>query len=195
MGGTLVTVAKDVKIQVEFNPALVRAYRLIGYENRLLRDEDFNDDTKDAGDIGSGHSVTALYEVIPVGVESDVEVREPEPLRYQEPGRAAQVAGDELLTLQVRYKSPEDDHSQLLALPVVDSGDPAESLDFQFQAAVAEFGLLLRRSPYKGAADFGHVVETARASLGQDRDGYRAEFVRLVERARGIDLAHGADAS
>ena len=189
MGGTLLTIARDVKVQVEFNPSRVRGYRLIGYENRLLRDEDFSDDAKDAGDIGSGHSVTALYEVIPVGVESEVEVREPEPLRYQEPGPAARVASDELLTVRVRYKSPEDDHSQLLALPVVDSGGRAESLDFQFQAAVAEFGLLLRRSPYRGAADFGHVVEAARAALGQDREGYRAEFVQLVERARGIDLA------
>jgi Ca-activated chloride channel family protein len=137
--------------------------------------------------------VTALYEVIPVGVESDVEVREPEPLRYQQPGLAARVASDELLTVQVRYKDPEGDHSQQLALPVVDSGDRAASLDFQFQAAVVEFGLLLRRSPYRGAADFGRVVEVARASLGQDREGYRAEFVELVERARGIDLAQAPD--
>jgi Ca-activated chloride channel family protein len=193
MGGTLVTIAKDVKVQVEFNPSRVRAYRLIGYENRLLRDEDFADDTKDAGDIGSGHSVTALYEVIPVGVESDALVREPEPLRYQEPRPAAPVASDELLSVQVRYKRPEDDRSQLLALPVVDSGDRAESLDFRFQAAVAEFGLLLRRSPHRGAADFGRVFEAARSSLGQDREGYRSEFVLLVERARGIDLAQAPD--
>ncbi|HXK22694.1 MAG TPA: VWA domain-containing protein [Myxococcota bacterium] len=193
MGGTLVAIAKDVKVQVEFNPVRVRAYRLIGYENRLLRDEDFADDTKDAGDIGSGHSVTALYEVIPVGVESDALVREPAPLRYQQPGSAARVASDELLTVQVRYKRPDDDHSQLLSLPVVDSGDRTVSLDFQFQAAVAEFGLLLRRSPYKGASDYGHVVEAARASLGEDRQGYRAEFVQLVERARGIDLAQTSD--
>jgi Ca-activated chloride channel family protein len=193
MGGTLLTVAKDVKVQVEFNPSRVHAYRLIGYENRLLRDEDFADDKKDAGDIGSGHSVTALYEVIPVGVESDVVVREAGPLHYQQAGAAAPVASDELLMLQVRYKNPEDAHSELLSLPVVDSGDAAASLDFQFQAAVAEFGLLLRHSPYKGTADFGHVVETARSSLGEDSEGYRAEFVQLVERARGMELAEASD--
>jgi len=193
MGGTLLTIAKDVKVQVEFNPSRVRAYRLIGYENRLLRDEDFADDTKDAGDIGSGHAVTALYEVIPVGVESDVAVREAAPLHYQQGGPAEGDASDELLTVQVRYKNPEDAHSELLSLPVVDAGEAAASLDFQFQAAVAEFGLLLRHSPYKGTADFGHVVVTARASLGDDSEGYRAEFVQLVERARGMKLAQASD--
>jgi Ca-activated chloride channel family protein len=189
LGGTLFTVAKDVKVQVEFNPARVSAYRLIGYENRLLRDEDFADDTKDAGDIGSGHSVTALYEVVPVGVESDVVVREPESLRYQEPDHAPRTASDELLYVQVRYKNPDDEHSRLLSLPVVDEGSPAQSVDFRFQTAVAEFGLLLRNSPNRGGADWGRVAQTARGALGPDRGGYRAEFVSLVDGARRASVA------
>ena len=189
LGGTLITVAKDVKVQVEFNPARVRAYRLIGYENRLLRDEDFADDTKDAGDIGSGHSVTALYEVIPVGVQSDVAVRELDPLRYQAVSAQPRTETDELLFVQVRYKAPESERSQLLSLPVRDEGKTNQSVDFRFQAAVAEFGLLLRQSPHRGGADWGRVAETARAALGHDGEGYRAEFVRLVDGARGIDIA------
>jgi Ca-activated chloride channel family protein len=193
LGGTLFTVARDVKVQVEFNPARVHAYRLIGYENRLMLDEDFADDAKDAGDIGSGHSVTALYEVIPVGVRSDVTVRELEPLRYQDEqaGTPPRAQSDELLYVQVRYKDLDAERSQLLSLPVADAGNAAPSLDFRFQAAVAEFGLLLRQSPYRGAADWSRVVETARAAQGSDREGYRAEFVRLVEGARGIELAAG----
>ena len=191
LGGTLFTVAKDVKIQVEFNPRRVRAYRLIGYENRLLRDEDFADDTKDAGDIGSGHSVTALYEVIPVGVESDVAVRSVDSLRYQDVRSEPRGDSGELLYVQVRYKTPQGERSQLLSLPVVDDRTAAQSGDFRFQTAVAEFGLLLRQSQYRGGADWGRVAETARGALGRDSEGYRAEFVRLVDQARGIELAEG----
>ena len=191
LGGTLYTVAKDVKIQVEFNPSRVRAYRLIGYENRLLRDEDFADDTKDAGDIGSGHSVTALYEVIPAGVESDVAVRGLDPLRYQQATTEPRDGSGELLYVQVRYKTPQGERSQLLSLPVREDGTAAQTDDFRFQAAVAEFGLLLRQSQYRAGADWGRVAEVARATLGRDPDGYRAEFVRLVDGARQIHLAHG----
>jgi Ca-activated chloride channel family protein len=189
LGGTLFTVAKDVKVQVEFNPARVQAYRLIGYENRLLRDEDFADDVKDAGDVGSGHSVTALYEVVPMGVQSDVAVRDLESLRYQKPDPAPRSDHRELLFVQLRYKTPDGDRSQLLSLPVADEGKSDPSLDFRFQIAVAEFGLLLRHSPHRGGADWGRVAETARGALGADREGYRAEFLGLIDRARGVDLA------
>jgi Ca-activated chloride channel family protein len=189
LGGTLYTVAKDVKIQVEFNPSQVRAYRLIGYENRLLRDEDFADDTKDAGDIGSGHSVTALYEVIPAGVESDVAIRELDSLRYQKVSTAPRGESAELMYVQVRYKTPQGEQSQLLTLPVADDHATAQTDDFRFQAAVVEFGLLLRNSQYRGGADWGRVVEVARGALGPDREGYRAEFVRVAEAVRGIGLA------
>ena len=190
LGGTLYTVAKDVKIQVEWNPARVRGYRLIGYENRMLRNEDFTDDKKDAGEVGSGHSVTALYEVVPVGVETDVTIRMPDSLRYQR--RATQPtanAGAELLFVKVRYKQPDGDQSRLLTQPVLAAAQVAPSTDFQFQAAVAEFGLLLRKSEFRGKADLTRVVAAARDARGPDPDGYRAEFVRLAEAVRAIGLA------
>src|SRR6266540_4150461 len=190
LGGTLYTVAKDVKIQVEWNPARVRAYRLIGYENRLLRNEDFTDDKKDAGEVGSGHSVTALYEIVPVGVNTDVTIRMPDSLRYQR--RSVQqnsAAGPELLFVKVRYKQPDGDVSRLLSQPVVATAGQAPSTDFQFQAAVAEFGLLLRNSDFRGKADLSRVIAAARDARGSDPDGYRAEFVRLAEAVRGIGLA------
>src|SRR6266540_2967764 len=190
LGGTLYTVAKDVKIQVEWNPARVRAYRLIGYENRLLRNEDFTDDKKDAGEVGSGHSVTALYEIVPVGVNTDVTIRMPDSLRYQR--RSVQqnsAAGPELLFVKVRYKQPDGDVSRLLSQPVVATAGQAPSTDFQFQAAVAEFGLLLRNSDFRGKADLSRVIAAARDARGSDPDGYRAEFVRLAEAIRGIGLA------
>jgi Ca-activated chloride channel family protein len=190
LGGTLYTVAKDVKIQVEWNPARVQAYRLIGYENRLLRNEDFADDKKDAGDVGSGHSVTALYEVVPVGVKTDVRIRLPDSLRYQRRTvQSTSAAGPELLFVKVRYKQPDGDQSRLISQPVLASATASPSVDFQFQAAVAEFGLLLRNSDFKGTADLGHVIAAAREARGQDPDGYRAEFVRLAETVRGIGLA------
>ena len=190
LGGTLYTVAKDVKIQVEWNPARVRAYRLIGYENRMLRNEDFVDDKKDAGEVGSGHSVTALYEVVPVGVNTDVTIRMPDSLRYQNRNaQSTSAAGPELLFVKVRYKQPDGDQSRLISQPVLAQAGQAPSVDFQFQAAVAEFGLLLRNSDFRGKADLGHVIAAAREARGNDADGYRAEFVRLAETVRGIGLA------
>jgi Ca-activated chloride channel family protein len=190
LGGTLYTVAKDVKIQVEWNPARVRAYRLIGYENRMLRNEDFADDKKDAGEVGSGHSVTALYEVVPVGVNTDVTIRMPDSLRYQHrDAQSTSAAGPELLFVKVRYKQPDGDQSRLISQPVLAQAGQAPSVDFQFQAAVAEFGLLLRNSDFRGKADLGHVIAAAREARGQDPDGYRAEFVKLAEAVRGIGLA------
>jgi Ca-activated chloride channel family protein len=181
MSGTLITIAKDVKIQVEFNPARVAAYRLIGYENRLLHKEDFNDDTKDAGEIGAGHTVTALYELVPAG--QSVGVPSVDPLKYQTPPQpAAPAQSDELLHVKVRYKAPEGDTSQLIETPVRDGGltYPQASPDFKFAAAVAGFGMVLRDSPYKGSANLEAVIELAEAGKGRDPGGYRAEFLELV---------------
>ncbi len=190
LGGTLYTVAKDVKIQVEWNPARVQGYRLIGYENRLLRNEDFADDKKDAGEVGSGHSVTALYEVVLVGAQTDEKIRMPDSLRYQRrESQSTSAAGPELLFVKVRYKQPDGDQSRLLSQPVLAGADQKPSVDFQFQAAVAEFGLLLRNSDFRGKADLGHVIAAAREARGRDADGYRAEFVKLAEAVRGIGLA------
>jgi Ca-activated chloride channel family protein len=190
LGGTLYTVAKDVKIQVEWNPARVRAYRLIGYENRLLRNEDFADDKKDAGEVGSGHSVTALYEVVPVGVNTDVTIRMPDSLRYQRRNtQPSEAAGPELLFVKVRYKAPDGDESRLITQPLLAGTRSTPSVDFQFQAAVAEFGLLLRNSDFRGKADLARVIAAAREARGPDRDGYRAEFVKLAEAVRGIGVA------
>jgi Ca-activated chloride channel homolog len=187
MSGTLVTIAKDVKIQVEFNPAQATAYRLIGYENRLLKKEDFNNDQKDAGDIGAGHTVTALYEVVPLGVELDAPGVDP--LRYQKPVRLSNAADrDELLTLKLRYKEPEKDASKLMVAPVTDTGRKFTQAtdDFKFASAVAEFGLILRDSPYKGTASFADVQKLAQGNRGRDIEGYREEFLKLVERARSL---------
>ncbi len=180
-GGTLVTVAKDVKIQVEFNPAHVAAYRLIGYENRMLEARDFNDDKKDAGEIGAGHSVTALYEIVPPGastLEKDVD-----DLRYQT-GRTPTPAAnsDELMTVKLRYKQPRGTESKLISYAVRDTGSAwqAASGDFRFAASVAAFGMVLRKSEHRGGADYDMVRTLARDALGQDTHGYRAEFVKLV---------------
>ena len=191
-GGTMVTIAKDVKLQVEFNPAKVAAYRLIGYENRLLRDQDFNDDTKDAGEIGSGHTVTALYEVIPVGARTDQKVQGVDPLRYQTPSddRPARNRSDELLFVRLRYKEPTGETSRLIEHPVVArAGRP--SADFTFASAVAAFGLVLRDSEFKGKASLDDVLRAAKATVGADPHGYRADFVRVVEAARDIRRGEG----
>ncbi|HEX8672766.1 MAG TPA: von Willebrand factor type A domain-containing protein [Longimicrobium sp.] len=180
MGGTLLTVAKDVKLQVEFNPARVRAYRLIGYENRLLANQDFNDDTKDAGEMGAGHTVTALYEIIPVGVRSDAVVRGVDSLRYRTAAPApARTSTGELAFVKVRYKLPDGDTSRLLEHPVRDTG-AAASADFTFATAVAGFGMLLRESEHRGTLTLDQVVRLAEGSRGADPEGYRGEFVRLV---------------
>ena len=186
LGGTLLTIAKDVKLQVEFNPEHVRAYRLIGYENRLLAAEDFDDDGKDAGELGAGHTVTALYELVPAGVEGTVEVREPAGLRYQagtEPVRAR--SGAELGYVKLRYKPPTSDTSRLLEVALRPAVRRA-SEDTRFAAAVAAFGMVLRDSEHRGSASFAAVLELARGALGYDPDGYRAEFVRIVEAARKL---------
>ncbi|HLS47508.1 MAG TPA: VWA domain-containing protein, partial [Gemmatimonadales bacterium] len=201
---TLFTIAKDVKVQVEFNPARVQAYRLIGYENRLLAKEDFNDDAKDAGELGAGHTVTALYEIVPAGMPMDVNTGTTDPLRYQpnpEPvsGRTterpaadgpARSHPDEWLTVKLRYKPPRSDRSRLLSETVRD-GDVRGRVtgDFAFAASVAAFGMVLRNSEHRGSAGFEQVLELARASRGEDRDGYRAEFIRLVELARSMGVA------
>jgi Ca-activated chloride channel homolog len=186
--GTLFTIAKDVKIQVEFNPAEVAAYRLVGYENRALRDEDFNNDSIDAGELGAGHTVTALYEVIPVGVRTNTRVPGVDPLRYQTPERRSTSQRGELLTVKLRYQRPEGSASRLIETAVRDNerGDSRVTPDFQFAAAVAEFGMLLRNSEFKGTSNARQVLELAREGLGEDRFGYRAEFVRLVQNWQAI---------
>ena len=180
--GTLFTIAKDVKIQVEFNPAEVASYRLVGYENRALRDEDFNNDSIDAGELGAGHTVTALYEIIPVGGEGPSTVPRVDPLRYQRPAPRPDAPRGELLTVKLRYQRPEGSTSQLLEAPVrdVERRDQRLSDDFGFATAVAEFGMLLRNSEFKGTSSGSSVLEMARAHRGEDRDGYRAEFIQLV---------------
>jgi len=181
-GATLVTVAKDVKIQVEFNPANVAAYRLIGYENRVLRNQDFNDDKKDAGEIGAGHTVTALYEIVPPGAEIDLP--KVDALKYQRPAPTTpSTAGrDELMTVKLRYKAPDGDDSRLITVPVKNrTAELSENVGFA--AAVAEFGMLLRQSEYRGSATPADAAALARRFRGADPDGYRAEFVRLVELA------------
>lgn len=190
MVGTLITIARDVKIQVEFNPAKVNAYRLVGYENRMLRAEDFNDDKKDAGEIGAGHTVTALYEIVPAG--NKVSLPAVDPLKYQPADNASQpqkVEGsDELLTVKLRYKAPDGDTSTPLAFPLVDDGAPfgKASADFKFAAAVAGFGMLLRDSEHKQGLTLEAVREIAEESLGADSSGYRAEFLNLVVRAKEL---------
>jgi Ca-activated chloride channel family protein len=181
-GATLVTIAKDVKIQVEWNPRQVAGYRLLGYENRLLRAEDFDDDRKDAGEIGAGHTVTALYEVVPAGLPLD---RPGVALKYQQPpAPSSAAAGDELMTVKLRYKQPEGDASRLVATAVsARGGDERGTERLRFAAAVAAFGMLLRESEHRGAADWPLVLELARAGSGDDAQGYRSEFLDLATRA------------
>ncbi|MBO0700851.1 MAG: VWA domain-containing protein [Zavarzinella sp.] len=185
-GGSLVTVAKDVKLQVEFNHTRVNAYRLIGYENRVLKNEDFRDDEKDAGDMGSGHTVTALYEVVPVGV--DVPLADAGDLKYQQkPQDTAAAKTGEWLTLRMRYKDPDTDAAREIAFPLGKDGLRTHgSPDFRFASAVAAFGLLLRDSEYKGSATWAAVREWAKSGLGHDRRGYRADFLDLVNRAERL---------
>jgi Ca-activated chloride channel family protein len=185
-GAALVTVAKDVKLQVEFNPNQVAGYRLIGYENRLLHAQDFRDDRKDAGDMGAGHTVTALYELVPAG--RPVPAPGVAPLKYQKPAEPAAAADSgELCTVRLRYKEPDADTGRELAVPVRrGAADARPSDDFRFAAAVAAFGMLLRDSPYKGGATFEAVEASARAGLGRDPHGHRAEFLKLVRTAGSL---------
>ncbi|MDE2763426.1 MAG: von Willebrand factor type A domain-containing protein [Gemmatimonadota bacterium] len=185
-GGTLVTVAKDVKLQVEFNPSRVAGYRLLGYENRLLADEDFNDDTKDAGELGAGHTVTALYEVVPAGTGVP---RAVDALRYQPEPDDPPLSefDDEMLYVKVRYKDRDGTKSRLLEHAVADRGGTG-STDFRFAAAVAGFGMLLRDSEHAGAFTLDDVVRLAEKGKGEDPRGYRGEFIRLVEATRDLGL-------
>lgn len=195
MQGTLVTVAKDVKVQVEFNPAAVREHRLIGYENRLLAKEDFNDDGKDAGDVGAGHSVVALYELVPAGLPPGAEPGpvvdrlkyQPEEIRLAAPpSPSASAAGSlEALTVKVRYKEPEGNVSRLVEVALKDDALPVEKAgrEFKFTAAVAGFGLLLRESPHAGQLSWDLIRRLAREGKGEDALGYRGEFLQLIEKA------------
>ena len=185
MGATLFTIAKDVKIQIEFNPVRVKAYRLVGYENRLLAKEDFEDDTKDAGELGAGHTVTAMYEVIPAG--SDEDVRLAGDLKYQ----VTKLNKDayhshELMTVKLRYKEPDGDRSKLIEQVALDQNTRLQrtSDNFRFSAAVAEWGLLLRDSKFKGDGSYDRVLEMAKGAKGDDKEGYRAEFINLVESSK-----------
>ena len=192
IGSTLVTIAKDVKIQVEFNPVRVAEYRLIGYENRALRDEDFNDDRKDAGEIGAGHTVTALYELVLRGTQDGKPLVDD--LKYQRKPDPTEAAGSgELLTLKLRYKQPDGDTSRLLVFPVKDAGHDLASAseDFTFAAAVASFGMILQRSEHVGDIDLADIAIMARAGQGRDVEGYRAKFMELVEQAQLV-VSRGA---
>lgn len=194
LGATLVTVANDVKLQVEFNPTVVASYRLIGYEDRLLRNEDFVDDKKDAGDVGAGHSVTALYEIVPVGVKSSDDARSTDTLRYATPERnnLSRQKNDELLYVKLRYKRPGEPVSQLMTHIVrTDDIRRNASDDFRFAASVASFGMLLRDSEYKGTSNSASILEMARSARGADAGLYRAEFVSLVERWERMNRVAG----
>ena len=186
-GATLVTVAKDVKVQIEFNPSQVAAYRLVGYENRLLRKEDFNNDRTDAGEMGAGHTVTALYEIVPAG--GRMPAGDVDPLKYQRPTTVAVPSSpsDEVMTVKVRYKAADGDTSKLLEFPVRQAS-PKMTANIGFASAVAEFGMLLRRSDFKGSATWADAASLAREHRGRDDDGYRAEFIRLVELAGALDM-------
>jgi len=187
-GGTLFTIAKDVKLQIEFNPAKVQGYRLIGYENRLLNKEDFKDDKKDAGELGSGHTVTALYEVIPVGIEDEF-LKNVDELKYQKKAKAGKTSGsEEILTVKFRYKEPSGSESKLIEHPVIDNEIAFDrtSENFRFAACVAEFGMLLTDSKFRSNASFAHVIQTAINAKGKDIEGYRKEFITLVRKADNL---------
>lgn len=183
-GGTLFTIAKDVKLQLEFNPAQVKGFRLIGYENRLLNREDFDDDTKDAGELGAGHTVTALYEIIPNDVESPFLANTD--LKYQEiTSTPKSEFKDELMTVKLRYKPRDGNKSKLIkhsvdakALKLNESSD-----NFRWSASVAAFGMLLRDSKFKGDASFKNISDLAKAAKGKDENGYRKEFIELIQKA------------
>ncbi len=184
-GSTLFTIAKDVKLQIEFNPAKVQSYRLIGYENRMLKKEDFNNDAKDAGELGAGHCVTALYEIIPVGVVDEF-ITKVDALKYQaQLTNNSNSATDEIMTIKLRYKKPDEEISKLIVQPVVDMHTSLKSTsdNFRFSAAVAAFGMVLRNSAYKSNASYKSVIELAEPAKGVDKEGYRNEFIELVNEA------------
>ena len=185
-GGTLFTIAKDVKFQLEFNPKQVKAYRLVGYENRLLNAEDFNDDTKDAGEMGAGHTVTALYEIIPVN-SSDV-APFVDPLKYQDSQPVSGKTSKELLTIKLRYKQPDGNKSKLLELPVKNRVVINTSDNFRFSAAVASFGMLLRGSEFMGNTTINSVLDLAKNAKSKDGEGYRSEFIQLVKTVNDLQF-------
>lgn len=187
-GSTMYAVAKDVKLQVEFNPAKVQSYRLVGYETRMLNNEDFNDDTKDTGEMGAGHTVTALYEIIPTGISGNIP-GSIDPLKYQTETNINTQTGNssELLTVKLRYKTPEEEKSKKIEKSVTDMGKDNISPDFRFASAVAMFAQLLKDSDFKGEATYDKVIETANKGLSFDPEGYRAEFVRLVQSTKGLN--------
>ena len=181
-GGTLFTIAKDVKIQIEFNPAKVKSYRLVGYENRLLNEEDFDNDKIDAGELGSGHTVTALYEIVPTENIDDLEQK----LKYQQTNLKDKAkSSNEIATISLRYKEPTEDSSKLIEKSIVDELKKFESTsdNFKFSAAVAQFGMLLRDSEFKGNSSFASMIRLAKNSKGKDDEGYRAEFIKMAEMA------------
>lgn len=186
-GGTLFTIAKDVKLQIEFNPAKVQAYRLIGYENRMLAKEDFNNDEKDAGELGSGHTVTALYEVIPVGVESKF-IEKVDKLKYSSEPKTLASNTTEIMTIKFRYKKPDEDKSRLIEHAVNDQhvmlGNA--SANFRFASAVAAFSMVLRNSEFKQNATYDVAWKLAKDALGNDEEGYRSEFLQLLKRAESL---------
>ena len=189
VAGTLYTIAKDVKLQVEFNPARVAGYRLIGYENRVLNDRDFNDDRKDAGEIGAGMSVTALYEIVPAGQR--VENPGVDPLKYPSVNAPVANNSNELMTVKLRYKEPSADESKLLSIGALDQskGFAAASENLRFAASVAAFGMLLRDSRYKGSATYDNAKQWAQAAQGADLRGYRQEFAQLIDKAKSLPPA------
>ena len=188
LSSTLITIAKDVKVQIEFNPNFVESYRLIGYENRMLETEDFNNDKKDAGEIGAGHAVTALYEIVPAGsVEASIPVVDP--LKYQTPREiAGDGKGQELMTVKLRYKNPGEEQSQKQSIAIRNRETPFREIDaeFQFAAAVANFAMQLRESEYKGAWTYSDIETIARATKGDDPHGFREEFLQMVSVAKSL---------
>ncbi len=194
-GGTLFTIAKDVKLQIEFNPAKVQAYRLIGYENRMLNKEDFNNDEKDAGELGSGHTVTAIYEIIPVGVANDF-LEKIDPLKYQQATKPiGDFNSDELMTIKFRYKKPDAEKSLLIVHAVKDQspGLNRTSDNFRFVSAVAEFGMLLRNSEFKQKCSFEKAYMLGKSALGNDTEGYRREFLLLIKGAESLTKKNTRD--
>jgi Ca-activated chloride channel family protein len=186
-GGTLFAIAKDVKLQIEFNPANVQAYRLVGYENRMLNKEDFNDDLKDAGELGSGHTVTALYEIIPVGVKSSF-IKSVDELKYQKENTNIKADSDEMMTIKFRYKKPDGEVSSLISHPVMftSASISKTSENFRFAAAVAQFGMLLRNSEYKQQSSYQNTWTLAKDALGKDEEGYRSEFLKMIKNAQAL---------
>jgi len=189
MGATLQTIAKDVKIQIEFNPQYVSAYRLIGYENRLLQNEDFSNDTIDAGELGAGHTVTALYEIIPASGSAELD-KSDEGLKYSKVSyESNEKFGDELATMKFRYKEPTGKESKLIEQTIPVNSETV-SKDFEFIQAVVEFGLILRQSKYAGSANYDEILKRAQSAKGDDPFGYRGEFIMLVEKAKLMSLVN-----